>query len=366
MLNKNFIDYSIKLLLKDKTEHLFSFFIFTFIVFILSSILFISDSLKYDLLSTITNKDQIIVKNTKSGKYIAIKENHIDEIIQFNGVEDVVGKVDGYYNFAQGERSIHIISDDNLDDETMIVSKDIKKLFEEFHYKDEFNFLNIEETVTLEINESIPSNILTHNTVFVNSDIARVILQMDEDEYSYLSVNVSNDNEIDFLSRKINDIFPYVTVKTKSVLESEFRHIFYYKGGIFMIVYIVAMISFFILLKNQVSSLFGSRKREIAILRSTGFAIKDIILLKFIQNSVISITAFILGIFLAYCFVFIFDAPLLKSIFIGDEMEYLTFTPFLDFRMLFIMFMFTVIPFLAFILIPSWKVAIEDISEIMK
>lgn len=366
MLNKNFIDYSIKLLIKDKTEHFFTFFIFTFIVVILSSVLFISDSIKYDLLSTIGTKDQIIVKNKRAGRYSPLYEEHIDEIIQLNGVENVFGKVDGYYRFAQGERYIHIISDDSLDDETMIISEDLKEFFKEYKYIDEFNFLTQNGKITKNIDKTITTNILSYNTIFVNSYVAREILELDENEYSYLTIYVPNENEIDFITRKVMDIYPYTEAIPRAVLEADFRHIFYYKGGIFMIVYIVSMISFFILLKNQVSAIFGDRKKEIAILRSIGFSIKDIILLKFIQNSVVSIFAFLIGVFISYIFVFILDAPLLKTIFIANGMENLSFTPVVDIRMLILMFMFTVIPYLAFILIPSWKVAIDDISEIMK
>ncbi|RXJ69136.1 acyl-ACP--UDP-N- acetylglucosamine O-acyltransferase [Halarcobacter ebronensis] len=366
MLNKNFIDYSIKLLFKDKMEHFFSFFIFTFIIFILSSVLFVSDSIKYDLLSTIGKKDQITLTNTKSGKYYPLMESHVDEIIQLNGVEDVIGKVDGYYNFAQSQRYIHIVGDENLDDETMVISKDIQELFKKFKYVEEFNFLTLNGIITEPISKVINSNILSNNTIFVSFDMARKLLQMSDDEYSYMTVYVPNSDEADFLARKIMDIYPNIKAETNLQREADFRHIFYYKGGIFMILYIVCMLAFFILLKNQVSSMFGDKKREIAVLRSIGFSIKDIIALKFIQNCVVSFSAFIIGISLAYFFVFIFNAPLLKNIFLGEGMEYLIFTPVIDFRMLSILFMFTVIPFLAFILIPSWRVAIEDLSEIMK
>ncbi|WP_164967622.1 ABC transporter permease [Arcobacter sp. CECT 8985] len=366
MLNRNFVDYSIKLLLKDKTEHFFSFVIFTFIIFILSSVLFVSDSIKYDLLSTLGAKDQIIVTNTKSGKYFPLNEKHLDLIIQLNGVEDVVGKIDGYYNFAQNARYIHIIGDDSLSDDDIVVSKDVKDLFMKYGYKKEFNFLTINGTITKNIKKVIDSNILSNNTIFANNYIARKILDINDDQYSYFSVNVPNSSEVDFLARKIMDTFPNCKAVTNDEIQSDYREIFYYKGGIFMILYIVTMLAFFILLKNQVSSVLGDKKKQIAILRSIGYSIKDIILLKFIQNIVVSISSYFIGVCLSYIFVFIFNAPLIKNIFLGQGMENLIFTPVINFRMLFLIFMFTVVPFLAFIIIPSWKVAIDDISEVMK
>lgn len=366
MNGRNFVDFSIALLLKDKKEYLFSFLIFTFIIFIASSVLFVSDSIKYDLFGALEKEHQIIVTNTKSGRYALLTDEHIDRILQLAGVEDVIGKIDGYYFFAQDRRYFHIVVDDELDDDSMIVSSEIKELLEHFKYDKELNFLSEDGTLTLNIKKVIPSNIISNDVVLVNSDNARKILEMDEDEYSYLDVIVPNDDEVEYIPLKIVEIYPDAKAIAAKDIKSDYEHLFYYKGGIFMILYIVAMISFFILLKNQISSVYGEKKKEIAILRSFGFAIKDIILLKFIQNSVVALSAFFIGIFLAYIYVFIFDAPLLKNIFIGSSASHIEFTPILDIKVLVLMFIFTVIPFLASILLPAWRIAIDDMDEVMK
>ncbi|WP_024954774.1 ABC transporter permease [Sulfurospirillum arcachonense] len=366
MINKNFVDFSILLLLKDKKEYLFSFFIFTFIVFLASSILFISDSIKHDLFIALDKQHQIIVKNTKSGRYTPLSEEHIDSILQISGVDNVKGKVDGYYYFAQDRRYFHIVVDESLDEHSMIISSEIKSILAKFKYTTQFNFLTQDGITSLDIKKVIKSNIISNDVILVNEDIARKILNMDEDEYSYLDVLVPNNSEIDFISLKIVDLYPDIKVKTKNDLKSDYEYVFYYKGGIFMILYIVSMISFFILLKNQISSVFGEKKREIAIFRSIGFAIKDIIFLKFIQNSVVALCSYFLGVFLAYIFVFIFGAPLLKNIFLGHDASHIIFTPIVDVKTLFVMFIFTVIPFLASILLPAWKIAVEDMSEVIK
>ena len=76
-----------------------------------------------------------------------------------------------------------------------------------------------------------------------------------------------------------------------------------------MVLYVVAMVSFFILLKNQISLAYGEKKKEIAILRSIGFSVRNIIALKFIQNIVVSFSAYLLGVAGAYIYVFVFGAP---------------------------------------------------------
>ncbi len=248
----------------------------------------------------------------------------------------------------------------------MTLSSDLAKLLKTFRYDKEFNFLVKDRAITLNIQGVTESNILTNNTIFVNSNRAREILQLDEDEYSYLSLIVPNEDEIENIALKIPRLYPNLIALPDYEIESDYEHLYYYKGGIFMILYIVALVSFFILLKNQISTLYGNRKKEIAILRSVGFSIRDIILLKFIQNSIVAFSAYFVAVLLAYIYVFIFNAPLLRNIFLGAHVDEIVFTPVIDIKMLILIFIFTVIPYLASILIPSWRLAIEDVSEVMK
>ncbi len=366
MRNKGFIDFSVRLLIKEKKDYLFSFFIFAFIIFIVTAVLFISNSIKRDLLVALANEGQVIVKNNKGGHYAPLNDAYLDALLEINGVDDVVGKVDGYYNFAQDRRYFHVVVEEDLNDSSIYVSEDVGELLKKFKYEKEFNFLVKDTLITLDIAKVVASNIISNNTIFVNEYNARRVLEMDDDAYSYFVLKVPNEDEIENIALKIPKLYPNLVALPDYEMESDYDHLYYYKGGIFMILYIVSLVSFFILLKNQISSVYGSRRKEIAILRSIGFSISDIILLKFIQNSIVVFGAYFVAILLSYLYVFFFDAPLLRNIFLGEHVTHISFTPVVDIKMLFLIFIFTVIPYLASILIPSWKLAIEDISEAMK
>ena len=370
MLNKDFISFAIKLLIKEKSNHIFSAFIFTFIVFILSSVLFISSSIKADLVHTLESQPQIIVQNQKAGKHIQITDQYIDELLQITGVSGVEGKIDGYYYFSQNENYFHLSGVENFDEESISVGQGVKDILEKYYYKDKFNFLlSSGNSISLKIKDTMPSdtNIISNDLIILNSENARMILGLEDDEYSYLFVSVPNDSEIDYIAQKIKGLYPNMKITTKSNIKANYDHMFYYKGGIFMILYVVVLVSFFILLYKQVSSISGGVKKEIAILRSLGFSINNIISLKFIQNIIVSMMSYMFGVILAYYFIFILGAPLLKDIFLGNGLSNnIVFTPILNFDILFLIFLFSVLPFLASILLPAWKVAISDTSEAMK
>jgi len=354
------------MLLKEKRDYLFGFFLFALIIFIVAAVLFISYSIKRDLMVALENEGQIIVMNNSGGRYMPLSDEHIDAILEMNGVDNVVGVLDGYYLFLQDDKQFHIVVDDTLDDQEMSLSQDIANILKKYKYEKEFHFLIKDHIVSLAITKILESNIISHNTILVNNYIARQILNVDEGEYSYLHVIVPNEAEVENISLKIPRIYPNLITVPDYKRRSDANHLYYYKGGIFMILYIVSFVSFFILLKNQVSSVYGNRSKEIAILRSMGFSIGDIIFFKFIQNGIVSVGAYFVAICMAYMYVFVFGAPFLKDIFLGDDVGDIIFTPVVDVKMLVLVFIFSVIPYMASILIPSWRLAIEDIDGVMK
>jgi ABC-type lipoprotein release transport system permease subunit len=368
MLNKELFNFSIKLLLKDKSSYIFSFFIFSFIVFILSSVLFISSSIKFDLTKALKSQNQITIYNQKAGHEISIDESILDEVLQLTGVSNVYGKIDGYYYFNSAKTYFHLIGNDDISEENMIIGQGVRNILNQYYYKDFFNFYVDEQKYKINIQKTLDpnTNIITSNTIVLNTQIAQEILNLSEDEYSYLQVQIPNDSEIDYIVQSIQERYPNLIVRSTSDNISDLENLFYYKGGVFMIVYIVALISFFVLLYKQISSINSVEKKQIAILRSVGFTINHIIAIKFIQNFIVSVGSYIFAVCLAYIYVFKANGLILKNIFLGLNMSDITFTPIIPTNILVIIFIFTVVPFLLAIIIPSWKSATTNITEAMK
>ena len=122
---------------------------------------------------------------------------------------------------------------------------------------------------------------------------------------------------------------------------------FNYKGGIFLVLFIVVIFTFILILYQRYSMISSSDKKEIGILKAVGWSIKDIIKLKIIENFIVGFMAFIIGIIIAYIFVFILNANI-------------------EFSTLITLFLFFIIPFLSAVLIPVWKIAVIDANESMK
>ena len=77
-INIYLIEYAVNSILRQKTKNLFVITIFSTLVFLLSSVFFITNSIKHELNTTVKSLPQIIVQSTNAGKVQNIDTSIID------------------------------------------------------------------------------------------------------------------------------------------------------------------------------------------------------------------------------------------------------------------------------------------------
>ncbi len=87
-INLYILEYALSSILRQKGKNFFILFIFTFLTFLLSSVFFISHSIKHELNSTVDSLPEILVQNLKGGKVYDIELSSLDEILSITGVVD--------------------------------------------------------------------------------------------------------------------------------------------------------------------------------------------------------------------------------------------------------------------------------------
>ncbi len=391
-MNISFINFLTLLLYKHKTKHLAVFILFTLIVALLSSVLFISSSIQKDINITLQNQADFTVTKIRSGRAVDTPLEWSDEFKDILGVTKVNPRVYGQYWFEPSEYYFTIIGVDFYDDQSvkslqklvkninlkefmardnMIIGDGVKKMLDSYHYFKYYNFRPPDRSIKkVYIYDQLPSttNILSSDAVIMDIGLAREILGIDEDFATDIVLNVPNEAERDAIKIKLIVSHFDMRIVQKADIQKEYKNLFNYKGGVFLALYMIVIATFVLILYQRYSMVSSSDKKEIGILRAIGWSIKDVIRLKVFESLVIAVSGFILGVVLAYVFVFVFDAPLLSSIFFGFQnlSVDVNLTPNLSFGLLSLLFMFFVIPFVAAVLIPVWKIAITDPSEAMK
>jgi len=391
MKSNAFLHFLTLLLFKQKAKHIGAVLISVIIVFLLSSVLFISSSLQHTLLNTLEEQPDFTISRVQAGKSVNTPEEWIDKVVEINGVTKVASRVYGRYFFAPREESFLVVGVDFFDEQSskelqslvkeldlksflsmdsMLVGEGVKIFLEEHYYKEYFSFKTPQGNFKkVKIHQTLPSqtNLIANDMIIMPIDLAREIFGLGEDEVTDITFNVPNDAEWDNIIGKLHLLFYDVRVVEKREIKKAYENLYNYKGGLFLILYLVTMVTFMLILYQRYSMVYSTERKEIGILRAVGWSIKDILKLKFYETVVVVFVSFVLGVVLAYLYVFIWDAPLLSQIFLGGANlpNHVVFSPVLEFGLLGSIFLFYAIPFLAAVLIPAWKIAVTPPKEAM-
>ena len=392
MKNSVFFNFLFLLLSKHKSKHIAIFIISILIVFLISSVLFISNSLKKEVFFTLNNQSDFVIQKTNNGKIFDTPISWIDDFSSINGLKNLQQRVYGQYYFMFENVYFTIVGVDlfeentnkNINDllktlnisnflqnDSMIIGNGIKKIFDKYHYFDSYDFKLLDKnTINIKIFKDLPkeANLVANDLIIMDINLAKKILNIDEENSTDIVLNVPNDLEKQNIKEQLILKHSNIRILQKENLKKEYENMFNYKGGIFLVLFIVVIFTFILILYQRYSMISSSDKKEIGILKAVGWSIKDIIKLKIIENFIVGFMAFIIGVIIAYIFVFILNAPILKNIFIGfsNVQNDFILNANIEFTTLITLFLFFIIPFLSAVLIPVWKIAVIDANESMK
>jgi ABC-type lipoprotein release transport system permease subunit len=212
------------------------------------------------------------------------------------------------------------------------------------------------------------SDMLTNDLILIGKDDVRRLFGMPSDKATDLVVDVYNPSEVSNIARKIKGLLPDTRPITKSEIIRTYDTVFNWRSGMVLTMFFGAIIAFCILAWDKATGLSADEKQEIGILKAIGWETSDILELKFWEGMIISLTAFLTGLILAYVHVFFFGAFFLAPALKGWSVLFPPFRlmPYLDLYQVIVLLFLTVVPYVASTIIPSWKSAITDPDVVMR
>ena len=378
-------------LFKERSKHLSIIGISVMILFLLSSVLFISSSLRFTLEETLKVQPDFVVNRIQGGTAVSTPEIWGDELLDIYGVSKVTPRVYGRYFFEAKGSSFLIVGVDFLEEQShenlqilidstdikdffngnqMLVGEGVKAYLDAHFYKDSYNFLTPKGVFKkVNIFKVFPSqtNLIANDMMVMPIDLARKILGYADDEVSDITFSVPNPDEWNMMTDKVSALHYDLHVVNKNDVQKSYENLYNYKGGLFLILFLVVLATFTLILYQRYSMVYSTERRHIGLLRALGWSINDVLKLKFMETLVVVFISYILGVFIAYVYVFIAGAPLLKEVFLGGQNLHntLSFVPVLDFSVLTSIFLLYALPFIAAVLIPVWRVSVTDPKEAM-
>ena len=391
MHNNAFFHFLTLLLFKQRSKHLGAVLISVIIIFLLSAVLFLSSSIQHTLYAALQKQGDFVVTRIQAGKAVNTPTDWIDKVLEIKGVTDVAPRIYGRYFFAPREQAFLVVGIDFFDRQNnqnlqrliegidlkrflsgnnMLVGEGVKRFLGAHYFSRAFTFKTPNGSFTkVGIYQTLPleSNLIANDMIVMPIDLAREIFGLGENEVTDITFNVPNRAEWDNIITKLHLLFYDVRVVEKREIKKAYRNLYNYKGGLFLILYLITLVTFMLILYQRYAMVYSTERKEIGILRAVGWSIKEVLKLKLYENLIIVTVSFVSGVVLAYFYVFILGAPLLKEIFLGGAnlANEVTFVPVVEFGILGSLFLFYAVPFLAAVLIPAWRIAVTPPKEAM-
>lgn len=381
--HKKILEYTLSSLLRRRYKHLAIVAVFSLIIAILSSILFLMHSLKMEAFSVLQDAPELIVQKVSGGRHELISTEYIKNIRDIYGVGSVIPRFWGYYfdistegNYTLMGIGEHISNIEMLEGRMpsgngeCVIGKGVAGI----------RFAGIGEKMYLMDSErrvkafkitgifKSESEILTNDLVLLTKEDLMNLFAIPGGRATDLLVQVHNENEIPFVADKIREIMPDTRPITRGEIIQTYETLFNWRSGMVLAMFSGALIAFCILAWDKATGLSADERREIGILKAVGWETSDILELKFWEGIVISLTSFLTGIILAYVHIYFLGALFFSPVLKGWSVLFPEFRliPHINLYQVFAVLFLTVVPYVASTVIPSWKAAVTDPDTVMR
>ncbi|MCT7532264.1 FtsX-like permease family protein [Aliarcobacter cryaerophilus] len=376
MKSSVFINLIFLLLHKQKTKYISIFILATLTIFLLSTVIFIKSSLQNEILKTLESHNDFIIQKEFGGRIFDIENQLEDRLKNIYGVKNITKRVYGRYKFLSEDVYFTIIGVDfsnlnkelknlglqNISKDEMIVGFEVDNLLKKYKYTNYYDFfLPNKEIKKVKIAKVLEkeSNIISSDIIILDINLARDILGINRDFSTNIAFDVPNELERANIKQKLQRLDLDLNIIQKEDILKKYETIFNYKGGVFLILYLVVLFAFIMILYQRYSQVSINERKQIAIFKAIGYSVRDIIKIKMSENFVVAFVSYLIGVLLAYFFVFILNAPILKNIFIdfsNIKNDFIIY-PYIEFSSFVTLFLFFMVLFLSSVLIPVWKIS---------
>jgi ABC-type lipoprotein release transport system permease subunit len=369
---RNILDFTLSSLWRRKGKNLALLLVYTLVVFSLASVMFFTQALKNEAALVLKDTPEIVVQKIMAGRQELIPLALIQDIRGIRGVSDVKGRLWGYYYdpIVQSNYTFMVPEDMALKENEIVVGAGISRVRQVLRGNAMLFRTFDGRPLSLLIR-----GILSPESELISSDLILIsaagfgrLFGLPPEYATDLIVKVSNKKEIPTIAGKIVEKFPETRVITRDEILKTYNAVFDWRGGIIIAILAGAVLAFLIFAWDKAAGLSAEEKREIGILKAIGWETADVLQMKFWEGSVVSLSAFLAGVILAYLHIFFSSATLFAPVLKGWATLYpdFTLTPFISAYQIAILFFFTVVPYTVATIIPSWRAATIDPDAVMR
>jgi ABC-type lipoprotein release transport system permease subunit len=378
------LEFAISSLWRRKFKNLGIIFVFSLIIFVLSSILLLTYSFKKEAVAVLEGAPELIVQRISAGRHALMPVEYIKKVEKIPGVGAVIPRLWGYYyDISTGGNYTVMAEYRGLKDSLNIMEGSftgekgtcvIGKGISDARFASIGSIIPIIgadgkirrlKTVGVFTDES---RIITNDLIIITADDFRNIFHLPDNMVTDIVVQVYNPSEVDNIARKIKNILPDTRPITKMEILRTYDTLFDWRSGMVLTMFLGGILAFIILAWDKATGLSAEERHEIGILKAIGWETSDVMELKFWEGLVISSLSFLTGLIGGYIHIFFFGASVFSPALKGWSVIFPEFhlMPYINPYQIVVLLFMTVIPYMAATIVPSWKAAITDPDVVMR
>jgi ABC-type lipoprotein release transport system permease subunit len=369
---KYFLDFTLSSLLRRKGKHLSLLVVYSFMVFLIGSVMLFAGAIRKTAVEVLTDGPEMTVQRIIAGRHDFIPLHFIESIQSIRGVRAVRPRLWGYHFHPSSGANYTLMAAPDFEhgSDQVIVGAGVARSWSGID-KDRLYLIGFDGRAhLLKIVEILDSGVdlAAADLILMSESTFRDITGVPEGFATDLAVEVRNPRECATIAEKVVRMYP----ETRPILKSEvlrtYAAVFDWRSGYVVVLLAGSVLAFFIFAWERAVGLSAEERREIGVLRAVGWDVSDILILKWWEGGVISLTAFFLGMIGAYLHVFWASAPLFAQALKGWAVLYpeLHLYPDPNPYEIGALFFLTVVPFGFVTLIPAWKAAVTDPVSVMR
>lgn len=361
--HSNILDFALASLLRRKSKNLSLLAVYTLIVFVIASLIFFVQALKREAAQLLKEAPDLVVQRMVAGRHDLIPARYGEQISAIRGVTAVSPRLWGYYyDQVFGANYTLLVPEKKLVEPGKIMIGAGVARNQRIQASDMLTLkTSANAALLLTVQGIYPSSseLISSDLIVLSAEDFQAMFKLPPGQATDLAVTVANPRELVTVAAKIAEQFPDTRPILKSEILRTYDSLFEWRGGMMVVILAVAVLSFIIFAWDKATGLSAEERKEIGILKSIGWETSDVLLLKFWEGIVISLTAFLVGVVLAYGHVFFFSAALFEHALKGWSVIYPQFrlVPVIDAYQLTVLFFLTVLPYTAATIIPAWLAA---------
>jgi len=369
---RNIIDFTLSSLLRRKGKNVALVCVYTFVVFLLASVMFFIYSIKKEASIILKDAPEMVIQKMIAGRHELIPTGYMDKIKNIRGVSSVKRRLWGYYYdpVIGANYTLIVPEDSDVSAGNIVIGQGISRARLAFE-GDTLEFRSHDgKIIDLEVKNilSLESELVSSDLVLISEDDFRRLFGGSEDYATDFTLHVKNPRELSTIALKIAETLPDTRIILRDEILRTYDAVFNWRGGMMIVILLGALLAFIIFAWDKASGLSQEERKEIGILKAIGWETSDVILMKFWEGMVVSLSSFLVGVLLAYGHVFFASSALFEPALKGWSVLYPRFkiVPFIDASQLAALFFLTVVPYTVATIIPSWRAATVDPDSVMR